>query len=133
MTITPRGRGRGVVQHLADVVSMVTFGRFDRRLTRPSWLRPHGGNLGEMMRILGRARLRGWAYVMFMLHSSELMPGGSPRFRTSSSIEAMYDDMDALFERAARRFTPMTLSEFHDSLASDVSPEGRRAVALGAP
>lgn len=36
-------------------------------------------------------------YLEFMLHSSELMPGGSPYFKDERSIEKMYADMEALF------------------------------------
>lgn len=36
-------------------------------------------------------------YLEFMLHSSELMPGGSPYFVDEKSIEDMYKDMEKLF------------------------------------
>lgn len=37
-------------------------------------------------------------YVMLILHSSELMPGGSPYFETEASIEKMYNQYEALFQ-----------------------------------
>ena len=36
-------------------------------------------------------------YLMFMIHSSELMPGGSPSFKTEESIEELYLLLDYLF------------------------------------
>jgi hypothetical protein len=48
-----------------------------------------------------------------MLHSSELMPGGSPTFQTTESIEALYRDLEQLFALASRRTVGMTLHEFY--------------------
>jgi hypothetical protein len=48
-----------------------------------------------------------------MLHSSELMPGGSPTFRDKSAIERLYGDLRALFALAATECRPATLAEFH--------------------
>ena len=50
-----------------------------------------------MLAILHRAREERWPCVQFALHSSELMPGGSPTFRTEDSIERLYEDLEALF------------------------------------
>ena len=36
-------------------------------------------------------------YLEFMVHSSEMMPGGSPYFRTEKAIEKMYQDMEQFF------------------------------------
>ena len=113
MTITPRGRGRGWVQWLGDQGSKWSGGLLDPWLTRPSWLRPDGENLEEMEIIIERARARSWDYAMFMLHSSEFMPGGSPTFQTEQSIEKLYQDMEALFAQVEGRFVPQTLSEFY--------------------
>lgn len=85
------------------------------RLSRPvSWLRPNGSNRSEMARILVRVLDTKQDYAEFILHSSELMPGGSPRFRTEESIEALYRDIEFLFETAKGRFTGKTLTGFHD-------------------
>ncbi len=84
-----------------------------RRFYAPAvWLRPKGGNLSDMLRVLRRALRDGRPYVEFMLHSSEFMPGGSPTFPSERSIESLYADMERLFARASREFTGATLSEF---------------------
>lgn len=65
------------------------------------WLRPNGRNLRECLGVLKRNLAAGEPdYVMFMLHSSELMPGGSPTFRTEASIEHLYQELGTIFERA---------------------------------
>ena len=57
-----------------------------------------------------------WPCVEFMLHSSELMAGGSPTLQTRRDVEALYDDLEALFGKAAEQFRGRTLSEFHDEV-----------------
>jgi hypothetical protein len=79
------------------------------------WLRPNGRNLPQMVEVLERALGEGRPYVEFMLHSSEFMPGGSPTFRTPDSIEALYRDLDRLFDRASSHFRGATLTEFDRS------------------
>lgn len=41
-------------------------------------------------------------YAMFMLHSSEMMPGGSPSFPDNKSIEDLYDCIERIFAYAKR-------------------------------
>ena len=66
---------------------------------QPSWFRPDGKNLREMMGILDFVNTQGTDYIEFMIHSSELMPGGSPTFSGKGQIEYLYRDMDMLFEQ----------------------------------
>ena len=40
----------------------------------------------------------GTDYLMFMIHSSELMPGGSPNFTDSESIENLFKSITELFD-----------------------------------
>jgi len=79
-----------------------------------SWLRPNGCNRDSMLDILQKACNEQWLCIEFMLHSSELMPGGSPTFQTKDSIEALYDDLEILFSKAAEQFQGKTLSEFYN-------------------
>lgn len=65
------------------------------------WLRPNGNNLKECLGVMERsAGEADKSYVMFMLHSSELMPGGSPAFRDEGAIEHLYRELNAIFARA---------------------------------
>jgi hypothetical protein len=80
---------------------------------RRSWLRPNGSNRRDMLACVDKAVVAGRAHLMFMLHSSELMPGGSPTFRTAAAIESLYEDLEALFGHAQARGCPgRTLGEF---------------------
>lgn len=80
------------------------------------WLRPNGTNLKEMLYIVERTRNKD--YIEFMLHSSELMPGGSPTFRTKQSIEKLYSDMSILFSEIGKIRRGVTLSEYAANLLS---------------
>jgi hypothetical protein len=77
-----------------------------------TWLRPNGRNRRQMLRLLHRALDEGRTCVEFMLHSSELMPGGSPSFPDAASIERLYQDLHAVFVTAARSYRPASLGEF---------------------
>jgi hypothetical protein len=82
----------------------------DRLFPATSWFRPNGRNLQSMRRLLKQRRDS--AYIEFMLHSSELMPAGSPMFPTDTSIDRLYEQMEQLFDEASRGFRGATLNEF---------------------
>lgn len=53
-------------------------------------------------------------YIMFMIHSSELMPNGSPRFKTKNDIEMLYNNIEEIFKYANKLgYKGMTLKEFY--------------------
>lgn len=79
-----------------------------------AWLRPNGRNVNQMIGILDVALQEKRDYVEFMLHSSELMPGGSPTFRTENDISQLYDHLEMLFGKASNSFRGGTLAEFFE-------------------
>lgn len=83
-----------------------------RQIFKNQWLRPNGRNREAMISQVFDAAVDGAPYLEFMLHSSELMPAGSPTFPDSESIERLYDDLSDLFETASVLFKAATLSEF---------------------
>ncbi len=94
------------------------------------WLGPQQRTLGRWApRVVRGAARAGRAHLEFFIHSSELMPGGSPRFRDGAAIEELYARLDALFATAARHCRPMTLAEFRDWHAR-VSPPSRCAAGV---
>lgn len=101
---------------LKKLLRRTRFGeRVARRLFPPyAWLRPKGRDRSILLAVLSAAREERRNYVEFMLHSSELMPGGSPKFPSARSIEELYEDLEALFEAASEIFWGRTLSEYHD-------------------
>lgn len=52
-------------------------------------------------------------HIEMMIHSSELMPGGSPYFKTAEDIQALYDTMKAFFEYILEKgYIPVTFKEY---------------------
>ena len=85
----------------------------NRFTSNPHILRPNGQNLNKMVKILDYALQYNFPCVEFMLHSSELMPGGSPYFTDKDSIEKLYNDIEILFQSASKRFKGVTCKEFY--------------------
>ena len=97
-----------------QVKNFPLVGRVVRRfISPPRWLRPTGKNLQDMLSILREARLQKRSYVELVLHSSELMPGGSPTFTTEDHIEALYHDLHALFSEVQVAFAGATLKDYY--------------------
>lgn len=62
------------------------------------WLRPSSDlSFKGLKRLVDQNAKDDTDYLMFMIHSSELMPGGSPNFKTNESIEKLYLLLDKLF------------------------------------
>ena len=84
----------------------------DLVLGKKIWLRPNGKNLIEMKGLVDEIYLTDTEYIMFMIHSSEIMPGGSPYFRDRESIEKLYQDMEDLFQYIRDRYLGETVKGF---------------------
>lgn len=65
--------------------------------TQKVWLRPNGANLNDMIWLVDKSLKKTRNYLEFMIHSSELMPGANPTFKTNDDIEKLYQQMDYLF------------------------------------
>ena len=94
-----------------DIICELLSRPFDMDIiqNKKIWLRPNGRNLTEMLNVAKMERRKG--YLEFMIHSSELMPGGSPNFRDEASIERLYDDLECLFEKINRSYVGIALKE----------------------
>lgn len=101
------------------VSSLASFSRRAARRLVPEtvWLRPNGRNVQHLLRALRRVVAERMPHAQFVLHSSELMPGGSPTFTTMDRIERLYGDLDRLFGEARTLFQGATLAEFHRRFA----------------
>lgn len=87
---------------------------FHRLFPSPYWLRPNGRNITSMVRILKQAVEQKRKYVEFMLHSSELMPGGSPLFHDEKAIALLYGNLEELFHTASSlKFIGATLQDYY--------------------
>lgn len=109
-----------ILQVPPTIISSPFHKRFQKIWDNPSdiknvieekiWLRPNGHNLQDMKYIVEKTKNR--EYIEFMLHSSELMPGGSPNFKNGESIEKMYRDLESLFEMIAMERKGISLSGY---------------------
>jgi hypothetical protein len=107
-----------LLEHMYGMVEKGRIGSAMRRLfgSPRLWLRPDGRNMAALLRVVDWAILAGLPALEFMLHSSELMPGGSSRFKTAAQIETLYGHLDTLFRYvAARDITGATLTEFSNA------------------
>jgi len=102
------------------IKKIFSAGTAPKSVTTPLWLRPSGNNLESMKWIIDQCVLKKTGYAMFMLHSSELMPAGSPTFADGESIEKLYKDMEVLFAYASESFTGATLNEYHDKFIQGI-------------
>ncbi len=82
-----------------------------------SWLCPAESKLNGMLRAARGVRAENAGHLEFMLHSSELMPGGSPTFRDAVDIERLYEHLEILFEDLSTWCRGATLKEFHAGFA----------------
>ncbi|HYA66989.1 MAG TPA: deacetylase, partial [Burkholderiaceae bacterium] len=133
MTIRP-----SIDPPLAQLAVKFTSGlRLARKVVRriwpsPLWLRPNGHNRTRLLDLMERVVTSGDDYVEFMLHSSEFMPGGSPYFPTENSIEKLYEDLEALFERAGAICEGMTLSSYRERHAARAPGRTSGGIQIGA-
>jgi hypothetical protein len=69
----------------------------------PWWFRPyHAMSAERMLKVYRVARARKLPAVEMMLHSSELMPDGSPYNPTEASVERLYERLERVFAQLAR-------------------------------
>lgn len=83
-----------------------------------NWFRPNGTNLKQLRAVLARAVKEDRGYVELMLHSSELMPGGSPKSRTNDDMDRLYSELRELYSLAVDSFEGATLREYREAFGS---------------
>lgn len=76
------------------------------------WFRPTGNNLNELIEIVEWNKKKKTDYIEFMLHSSELMPGGSPTFAYEWQIERLYDELEELFAYMSADYEGVGLTDY---------------------
>ena len=63
------------------------------------WLRPLAMSVNALKMLTEKVlNENDCTHLEFMIHSSELMPGGSPYFKTEEAVEQMFTVMEAYFE-----------------------------------
>lgn len=71
-------------------------------------------NLDAMLQLARRMRGGSVTHLQMMLHSSDLMPGGSPAFPNAAEVERLYASLEALFAELAGWCRGLTLAEFRE-------------------
>ncbi len=80
------------------------------------WLRPSASTAQEIERLLCDEIGSDAKHLEFMMHSSELMPGGSPYYQTDDDVDHMYEYLNALFLQISKsEYTCATLQEVVNS------------------
>ena len=85
------------------------------------WLRPNGRNISSMIKLVDIISKSQSDYAMFMLHSSELMPGGSPTFKTKDDIENLYVTIKEIFQYCSYSFEGITMRDYYSKIQSQIS------------
>lgn len=83
----------------------------------PLWLRPRNSkeNLEDLLYLTDLIYNESKTdYLMFMLHSSEFMPGGSPSFPNNESIENLFSNLEILFEYISKKFIGVTFETYYE-------------------
>lgn len=96
------------------IKSVKTLARESSHLIRgkDTWLRPSFCSLYQMTKLLDYIKKSEKDYAMFMIHSSELMPGGSPYYKDEKAVELLYNQLEKLFDYAKNDFEGCTLKEY---------------------
>ena len=91
------------------------LGGIIRRLTgaRKCWLNfenPLGENMSDLFPVIRRLEL---PFACFTLHSSSLLPGGSPYSKTQADVDRLLKSVDDTLAAVARRtdFVPSNITE----------------------
>ncbi|MEQ1804457.1 MAG: deacetylase [Burkholderiaceae bacterium] len=120
LPMTIRGGRRHWARHLP--VALERLPRVGAKLRQSRWLRPRRGNLREMQQLVNTAVADDSPYIEFMLHSSEFMAGVNPNFVDAPAIEALYADLEQLFETIAERFKGSTLAAYAQRVRAGEAP-----------
>ena len=81
---------KGIVKYTKDVIKSC--------IGKQVWLRPSLSNINDMLKLVDMYSAEE-KYLEFMIHSSEFMPGGSPYYPTTDSVDYLFDTLKVLFKR----------------------------------
>lgn len=108
MPVTVRRTRRAPHGDVRNRVKSALFGR-------TVWMRPSVQSLDDLVHLaLAVSHEPGTDCLQFMIHSSELMPGGSCYFTSEASIERLYDLLERLFASVKEHFEGITLSGYRE-------------------
>lgn len=89
-------------------------------LGRKIWLRPALFSYEDLLKLIHVVENENEEYLEFMMHSSELMPGGSPYYESEEAIEEMYRGLSLLFDYISKKgYVGTTLAEVYNNYSNN--------------
>ena len=84
-------------------------------LGKDIWLRPAVNSEEEMLLLIKRVEKQKVPYLEFMIHSTELMPGGSPYTKDEAQVERLYERMEKIFAYVSKSgYQGITLQDYYE-------------------
>lgn len=77
------------------------------------WLRPALQSVDEMKFVIQKVMHEDSDYLMFMIHSSELMPGGNPYCKTDTEVKELLNKLDKVFSYVSSFGTGILLKDYY--------------------
>ncbi len=87
------------------------------------WFRPALFNMKQMKVLYNKTK--DCEYIEMMIHSSELMPGGSPYFPDAKSIDGLYNKLKNLFDLVTKTHQGITLQDYEVIIRGRMSNESK--------
>lgn len=78
------------------------------------WLRPALQTAEEMLDLIDDMIDKGVPYLMFMIHSSELMPGGSPYCSTEEEVSEYLGKLENVFKKISMVGSGYSIKEYYN-------------------
>ncbi len=103
---------RPVISNRHGVLEIPVTTLWSEEKEKALWLRPNRKNLDEMLYLIEQYKNSDLDYLMFMIHSSELMPGGSPTFQTEGGIAILYEHLEIIFQEISKSYVGVGLEEY---------------------
>ena len=89
-------------------------------LGKDIWLRPAIHSADEMIQLINTVERAGVNHLELMIHSSELMPGGSPYTRDREDVEKLYDRAKRVFDIIASKTAGITLKDYYEEIKASL-------------
>lgn len=82
------------------------------------WFRPTRRKPRDLMRVAKKKIKSNSDYIMFMIHSSEFMPGANPQFRNEKQVDKLFENIERVFEWLHEQgVSAATCNEFYDKVS----------------
>lgn len=87
---------------------------------KEQWLRPVVSSFEEMISLIETNKKNGFDYVDLMIHSSELMPGGSPYCKNMDDVNQILSKIENTFKAVQKEYKGTTLKEYYEIIKTRV-------------